>query len=96
MMFDLRLFGFGEAQGTITLGYGPWDGCRIEPERRFAMADEKTMRGGQDRTRINLSEEYEVRYWTEALGVSRERLEELVRQHGNSVEKIRAALKKAA
>lgn len=60
------------------------------------MSDDKTKRGGQDRSRINLSEDYEVRYWTEALGVSRERLEELVRQHGNSAEKIREALGKAA
>jgi hypothetical protein len=36
---------------------------------------------------------YEVRYWTGALGVSKERLEELVRKHGNSAEKIREALK---
>jgi hypothetical protein len=28
------------------------------------MADDKTNRGPQDRTRINLSEDYEVRYWT--------------------------------
>ncbi len=60
------------------------------------MSDDKTKRGGQDRSRINLSEDYEVRYWTEALGVSRERLEELVRKHGNSAEKIREALGKAA
>lgn len=28
------------------------------------MADDKTNRGPQDRTRINLAEIYEVRYWT--------------------------------
>lgn len=60
------------------------------------MSDDKTNRGAQDRSRISLGEDYEVRYWTEALGVSKERLEELVRQHGNSAEKIREALKKAA
>jgi hypothetical protein len=60
------------------------------------MSDDKTNRGAQDRSRINLSEDYEVRYWTEELGVSRERLEELVRQHGNSAAKIREAIKKAA
>jgi hypothetical protein len=57
------------------------------------MSDDKTKRGAQDRSRISLSEDYEVRYWTEALGVSKERLEELVRKHGNSAEKIRKALK---
>jgi hypothetical protein len=43
-----------------------------------------------------LSEDYEVRYWTEALGVSRERLEELVKKHGNSADKVREALKSEA
>ena len=58
------------------------------------MGDDKTKRGPQDRSRISLSEDYEVRYWTEALGVSREELERLVKQHGNSAAKIREALKK--
>jgi hypothetical protein len=60
------------------------------------MSDDKTKRGGQDRTRININEEYEVRYWSEQLGVSRERLIELVRKHGDAVEKIREQLGKAA
>jgi hypothetical protein len=60
------------------------------------MPDDKTNRGAQDRSRINLSEDFEVKYWTEALGVSRERLEDLVRKHGNSAEKIREALKSEA
>lgn len=41
------------------------------------ISDDKANRGAQDRSRISLSEDYEVRYWTEALGVSKERLEEL-------------------
>ncbi len=60
------------------------------------MSDDKANRGPQDRSRISLIEEYEVRYWTEALGVSRERLEQLVRDHGDSVQRIREALKKEA
>jgi hypothetical protein len=60
------------------------------------MSDDLSKRGGQDRSRINLSEDYEVQYWTKTLGISPERLEELVREHGNSVEKIRAALGRAA
>jgi hypothetical protein len=43
-----------------------------------------------------LSEDYEVRYWTEVLGVSRERVEELIRAHGNSAEKIREAVRNEA
>jgi Protein of unknown function (DUF3606) len=53
-------------------------------------------KGSQDRSRINLNEEYEVRYWTEALGVSREELQRLVNEHGSSAQKIREHLGKAA
>ena len=60
------------------------------------MSDDKNLRGPSDRSRINLNEDYEVRYWSQTLGVSEERLRELVRQHGNSPEKIREALGKAA
>ena len=58
------------------------------------MADDKTNRGPQDRSRVSLSEDYEVRYWTKELGVSKDELARLVQQHGNSVEKLRQALGK--
>jgi hypothetical protein len=60
------------------------------------MADDKSKSGGSDRTRINLNEDYEIRYWTKALGIPEERLRDLVREHGNSAEKIRQALGQAA
>jgi len=60
------------------------------------MADDLNERGPQDRSRINLHEDWEVRYWTKSLGVSRERLEQLVREHGNSAEAVRKALTRAA
>jgi hypothetical protein len=56
------------------------------------MADDKTNRGAQDRSRINVHEDYEVRYWTQALGVSAERLRELVEKHGTSAKAVREAL----
>jgi len=56
------------------------------------MADDRTIRDARERARINLSEDYEVRYWTQALGVSKEELIRLVQQHGDSVEKVRKAL----
>jgi len=58
------------------------------------MADDRTNRGGQDRARINLHEDYEVRYWTKELGVSKDELARLVEQHGSSAERIRQALRK--
>jgi hypothetical protein len=60
------------------------------------MADDKSNRGGQDRSRINLSEDYEVRYWTQALGVSEQELKRAVEQVGNSAEAVRQHLKKSA
>ena len=58
------------------------------------MADDKTNRGPQDRSRISTSEDYEVRYWTKELGVSAEELKRLVGQHGSSAEAVRRALGK--
>jgi hypothetical protein len=50
-------------------------------------------RGPQDRARINLSEEHEVRYWTRALGVDKERLAAAVKAVGSSAERVREHLK---
>lgn len=58
------------------------------------MADDLSDRGLQDRSRISMSEDYEVRYWTKALGVSTEELQKLVDKHGNSAAKIKEALGK--
>jgi hypothetical protein len=58
------------------------------------MADDLQQRGNQDRIRINLHEEHEVRYWTEALGVSTAQLQEAVKAAGPMAEAVRAHLKK--
>ncbi len=60
------------------------------------MPDDKTNRGPQDRSRINLSEDYEVRYWTDKLGVSKSQLEETVRKVGPSASAVEEALRKRA
>ena len=57
------------------------------------MADDKMLRSPQDRSRIALGEDYEVRYWTEKFGVSRERLEEAVKAVGNSASAVEQYLK---
>lgn len=56
------------------------------------MSDDLSKRGQQDRSRINLQEEHEVRYWTEALGVSREELQRAVEQVGVSAAAVREHL----
>ena len=58
------------------------------------MADDKRQRAPQDAARINVNEDYEVQYWTKELGVSKQRLVELVRDHGVSADAVRGALRK--
>lgn len=59
------------------------------------MADDKTDRGPQDRSRINLNEDYEVRYWTDKFGVSKAQLEEAVKEVGPSAEAVEAELRRS-
>lgn len=56
------------------------------------MSDDTSNVGSPDRNLISLSEEHEVRYWTGALGVSEDRLRELVGEVGNSAERVRERL----
>ena len=58
------------------------------------MADDLSNRGLADRLRININEDYELRYWTKELGVSGARLRQLVMQHGVIAADIREALGK--
>ena len=58
------------------------------------MPDDKTNRGAQDRARVNVNEEHEIRYWTEALGVSEEKLREAVAAVGVSADAVRKHLGK--
>ena len=52
------------------------------------MADDKNDRGPQDRSRISIGEDYEVRYWTDKFRVSREDLEDAVKQVGTSAQAV--------
>jgi hypothetical protein len=53
------------------------------------MADDKTKSGGQDRERINVNQDHELRDWSKSLGVTTERLKEAVAAVGDRVEKVR-------
>lgn len=46
------------------------------------MADDKSKTGGQDRDRINVNEDYELRDWSQKLGVTPEELKEAVSKVG--------------
>ncbi len=58
------------------------------------MADDLKNQGLQDRLRINVHEEHEVRYWTEELGISREELERAVKSAGVMAADVRKHLGK--
>jgi hypothetical protein len=53
------------------------------------MADDTGQRGGSDRDLIALKQDYEVRYWTQALGVTKAELIEAVRAVGHSATAVR-------
>jgi hypothetical protein len=60
------------------------------------MADDKTKRGAQDRTRVNMSEDYEVEYWTSKWGVSRDQLAAAVKKVGPMAADVAKELGKKA
>jgi hypothetical protein len=58
------------------------------------MSNDKSNRGPADRSRISLDQDYEVRYWTAVLGVTKEQLAAAVQEVGDSADKVREHLKK--
>jgi hypothetical protein len=58
------------------------------------MPDDLKNRGAQDRARISMNEEHEIRYWTQVLGVSKEYLATLIARVGNSPDAVRRELNK--
>lgn len=57
------------------------------------MSDDKTKTGGQDRQRISLQQDYEVRDWAEKFGVSQDRLRQAVEKVGDRAEEVERELK---
>jgi hypothetical protein len=56
------------------------------------MSDNLNKRRQRDRSKINMNEDYELKYWTHALGVSREQLQKFVDKVGNSAAAVRKEL----
>lgn len=59
------------------------------------MPDSKSQIGGQDRKRINLSEDYEVRDWAKKFNVTPEQLKAAVGAVGNEAAAVEAHLKQS-
>jgi hypothetical protein len=57
------------------------------------MSDDKSKRGPADAKRVNVHEDYELEYWTKALGVSAETLQKAVKKVGPMADDVRAELR---
>jgi hypothetical protein len=58
------------------------------------MPDNLANRAAPDRSKIAMGEEYEVKYWTKHLGVTREQLQRAVDKVGNSAATVKKELGK--
>jgi hypothetical protein len=54
--------------------------------------DNLTKKNQPDRSKINMHEDYEVKYWTKELGVTREQLQKAIEKVGNSASAVRKEL----
>lgn len=52
------------------------------------MTDNTADRGPEDRSRISLGQDHEVRYWTQRFGIDEEALREAVEDVGHSVQDV--------
>jgi hypothetical protein len=57
------------------------------------MSDDKTKSGGQDRARININEDYELRDWSKKFGVTQDQLKAAVKKVGDRAEAVAKHLK---
>ncbi len=58
----------------------------------WKMSDDKSQSGGQDRARISLSDDYEVRDWSRKFGVTEDRLREAVGKVGSMASDVEREL----
>ena len=65
---------------------------RAASREEIMMTDDKTKSGGQDRQRISLSEDYEVRDWSQKFGVSEDQLRAAVGKVGDRAEDVEREL----
>jgi predicted transcriptional regulator len=59
------------------------------------MADDKVDRWRPDRDRINITEVYKLRYWSNKFGVSKEELSAAVKRVGSIAKDVEFELKRA-
>lgn len=59
------------------------------------MSDNTQATGGQDRKRINVHQDYELRDWSKKLGVTPDELKQAVESVGDQAEKVQQYLSRA-
>jgi hypothetical protein len=57
------------------------------------MSDDKSKAHGQDRERINVNQEYELRDWAKTMHTTPQRVKEAVQAVGDRADKVREYLK---
>jgi hypothetical protein len=57
------------------------------------MADDTSKSQGQDRQRINVNQEYELRDWAKSMNTTPERVKEAVQAVGDRADKVREFLR---
>lgn len=57
------------------------------------MGDDLSRKGPEDRSRVNLTEDWECRYWAKTFEVTEEELKEAVATVGSQVESLRTHFK---
>ncbi len=74
---------------------GTIDGSRVVRDRPWEkqMSDDKTKVGSADRSRVNVHEDYELKYWTQKFGCTAEELKAAVQAVGPSVKAVEQYLK---
>jgi hypothetical protein len=61
-------------------------------EQETLMSDDTSKTGGQDRQRINVHQDYELRDWAKSLNTTPERVKEAVQAVGDRADKVREFL----
>jgi hypothetical protein len=66
----------------------------LAQQQEYQMSDDKSKTGNQDRLRINVNEDYELRHWSKRFGVTPEQLKAAVQKVGVMAADVEKELKK--
>ena len=70
-------------------------GSDVDGTVAHGVAADRSKRGPVDRARINLGEDYEVRYWSEKFGCTHDELKAAVRKVGVMEKDVEAELRRS-